>query len=161
MNKLSDAFSNMVDYEDYSVSKLFFIKAQNITGFNCDFDRFANNFNAQLPRFNSTSYCVGTSGVDAFNYNWEASINWLFPAPRLIIRTVNHLKNCKAKGVLITPLWRSSTFFPYLLSPIVQPGVKGSWTFPGQNIFVQGSDKASYFGPNFNAGVVIWKLDFS
>lgn len=151
----------MLDYEDYSVSKVFFSKAEHITGLTCDFDRFANNFNAQTPKFNSISFCVGSQGIDSFNYSWHDNVNWLFPPPRLIIKTVNHLKNCKAKGILITPMWKSSTFFPYLLSPVINCGVKGHWTFPGQNVFVQGSDKASYFGPDFNAAVVVWKFDFS
>ena len=65
----------MVDFEDYSVSEVFFNKAQTITGYICDFDRFSNNYNAKTPKFNSSSFCVGTSGVNAFNYDWGNSIN--------------------------------------------------------------------------------------
>ena len=77
------------------------------------------------------------------------------------MKTVNHLKNCKSKGILVTPLWRASPFYPYLLSSVNSWGVKGKWTFPGQNIFIEGSDKSSHFGPNFHCGVVVWKLDYT
>ena len=70
------------------------------------------------------------------------------------------IEMCKAKGILVTPLWRNSVFYPYLSSSVIDWGVKGKWIFPGQNIFIQGSDKSSFFGPDFNCGVVVWKLDF-
>ena len=160
LNKLADIFSNMVDFDDYSASKVLYLKAQYLANLQCDFDRFANNYNTKTAMFNSASHCVGSSGVDAFNYNWHGWINWLFPPPRLIIKAVNHLKLCNSVGVLLTPLWRSDPFWPYMFSKSIRSGVLRYWTLPGQNAFVQGSDKSSYFGPHFNSGIVVWKLDF-
>ena len=139
---------------------MFFLKAQEVADLMCNFDRFANNFNTKCPYFNSVFYCIGTSGVDCFNYDWSSSVNWLFPAPRLVIKTINHLRLCKGVGILVTPLWKSSDFYPYILSEHIKVGVMGHWIFPGQNVFVSGADKSSFFNPNFNSAVVVWKLDF-
>ena len=57
-------------------------------------------------------------GVDAFNYNWSSHINWLFPPPRLLEKTLNHLKSCKAVGVILTPEWKGSSFYAYFRSDI-------------------------------------------
>ena len=161
LNKLADRFSNFIDYDDYSASDLLFFKAETLSKLKCNYDRFANNQNSKTPLFNSASYCVGTSGVDAFNYDWKGYINWLFPPPRLVIKTVNHLKTCAGVGLLITPLWKNDPFFPHLHSQTIQPGLVNRWVVAGQNAFVQGSDKSSHFGPNFNAGVVVWHFDFN
>ena len=129
---------------------------------NCNYDRFANNFNTRTVLFNSASFCVGTSGVDCFNYNWGLdSLNWLFPPPRLIIRAVNHLQQCKGVGLLLTPEWKSAHFFPFLISSEIKRYTVKTLRFHGKNVFISGSDKTSYFGPNFNCGVVVWHLNGS
>ena len=33
------------------------------------------------------------------------------------------------------------------------------FVFPGENVFVQGSDPTSYFGPAFKANVEVWDID--
>ena len=112
--------------------------------------------------FNSASFCMGSSGVDAFNYNWGfGAINWLFPPPRLIVKTINHLKNCNGIGVLLTPEWKSASFFPVLNSKILKPFIKNKIYFDGQNIFLAGADKSSFFGPNFQCRVILWHFDFN
>lgn len=161
LNKFADSLSKMVDFEDYTVNQIFFDLVCKESGFNCNIDRFADNLNTKLPLFNSNSYCLGTSGVDCFSYCWGPPyINWLFPPPRLIMKAVNYLKLCKGKGLLLTPEWKTSSFFPYLLY------LKNKFDlevirFKGLNIFELGSDKDSYFGPNFNCAVNVWILDFS
>jgi hypothetical protein len=87
LNNIADMLSKMFDYEDYSVQDYFYQYVLPITGFVPNFDRFANNWNAKCPQFNSLAYCVGSSGINAFNYSWGGlAKNWLFPPPRLIIK---------------------------------------------------------------------------
>ena len=137
----------------------FFDYVIDMTGVHCNIDRFASNYNTKLPVFNSASFCVGTSGVDSFLYDWGDSINWLFPPPRLVLQTVNHLRKCNGIGLLLTPEWKSSSFYPYLL--FLSENFKFKvWTFQGKGVFCHGADKDSFFGPNFNSAVNVWFLDF-
>jgi len=97
--------SKMLDYDDYSVEEEFFQFVIQISGYIPNFDRFANNWNAKCPQFNSITYCVGSGGVNAFNYTWGGRAkDWLFPPPRLIIPALLHLEKSKASALLLIPL---------------------------------------------------------
>ena len=127
----------------------------------CNFDRFASNVNTKTELFNNASFFVGTSGVDCFSYDWGlGSINWLFPAPCLVVKAVNHFKNSEGIGLLIAPLSKSSHFYAYLKKPELQKYIVKFVSFSGKNIFYEGSDKSSYFGPNFDAAVGVWHFNF-
>ena len=90
INRFADYISKCVDYTDYGVTQIFFDQLKIKTGVVCNIDRFANNHNTKLLVFNSTSFCLGTSGVDAFNYDWAPPfVNWLFLPPR------PYFENCK------------------------------------------------------------------
>ena len=161
LNCFSDKISKCVDFEDYGVTDEFYELTNLNSSIQCNFDRFANNWNAKTVLFNRTSFCVGTSGVDCFNYNWGLdSVNWLFPPPRLVIKAVNHLMLCKARGLLLTPDWKAAHFYPFLMSSEIKKYTTQVLRFHGRNVFISGSDKSSYFGPEFNCGVKIWHLDF-
>ncbi|VDH92564.1 Hypothetical predicted protein [Mytilus galloprovincialis] len=54
----------------------------------------------------------GTSGVDAFAYDWSKFNNLVVPPVSLITRAVNHMQMCKAKGVLVVPKWKSAICWP-------------------------------------------------
>ena len=77
-------------------------------------DRFADDFNKKVNKFNSKYYCPQTQQVDAFAVDWSGEFNWLSPPVKLIGKTIRHMKACKAKGVLFTPEWRSAYFWPLL-----------------------------------------------
>jgi len=162
LNNVADFISKMVDYEDYSVSHDFFHLAQQITGFVPDFDRFANNMNTKCDQFNSATFCVGSVGVNAYNYHWgHGAKNWLFPPPRLVAQTVRYLQSCNGVGLLITPQWKSSSFYPLLMSFENTHVLKGKWAFHGRNIFCKGADASSCFGPEFTGTVELRLLDFN
>ncbi len=36
--------------------------------------------------------------------------------PRLIAQAVQHLEKCKAAGILVAPMWKASSFWPFLFS---------------------------------------------
>jgi len=160
INFVADIISKIVDYEDYSVTDEFFHLAQQLSGYIPNMDRFANNWNAKCLTFNSLSYCVGSSGVDAFAYNWgPPTKNWLFPPPRLVGRTLLHLQKCKGEGLLLVPFWKSAAFYP-LLTDLPKSIVKGKWSLHGGGIFKRGADAASCFGPDFTGMVELWLLQF-
>ena len=73
LNHLSDSLSKCVDLEDYGVTEQFYSEISEAFGIKCNFDRFANSMNSKCLYFNSASICVGTNGVDSFNYNWGPS----------------------------------------------------------------------------------------
>ena len=54
------------DYDDWRTTTEFFDFFNALWG-PFTIDRFADNENSQLPRFNSKFYCPGTEGVDAFS----------------------------------------------------------------------------------------------
>jgi hypothetical protein len=70
LNNVADKLSKMLDYDDYSVEEMFYKLAVQISGCTPNFDRSANNWNSKCKQFNSVTYCVGSSGVNAFNYPW-------------------------------------------------------------------------------------------
>jgi len=112
INTLADALSKSIDYEDYSVTNLFFEEICSDFLQTPEVDCFASDWNAKTKNFFSLTFCPGTLGVDCFNYDWSLfGLLWLFPPPRLILQTFQFLKKCKAKGLLLTPEWRNSPFF--------------------------------------------------
>ena len=161
INTFADAISKSYDLHDYSVTDSFFQLASNLSKLNCNIDRFANNLNTKLSVFNSASFCVGTSGVDAFKYSWSKPfVNWLFPPPHLVLRTMNKLIIEKGIGLLVVPEWKSADFYPCLLQ-LRKHKKNEMWNFKGTNVFETGIDTSSYFGPEFNCAVNLWKIDFS
>ena len=160
LNCFADELSKIVDYEDYSVSKEFFALSTADAKYCPSIDRFADNYNTKLANFNSKTFCIGSNGVDAFNYNWGLPhINWIFPPPRLLMRCLSHLRTSKGIGMILTPEWKGSDFYPFFNQ--FHESCKFFKRYQGHNVFVHGADKASHFGPKFNSAVNIWIFDFT
>ena len=77
-------------------------------------DRMASRANTRLPRFNSVSAADPDSECfSAFGTNWSVSrvgpgeINYCFPPFSLIPRVLQHIRECRAKAVLVVPHWPS------------------------------------------------------
>ena len=111
-----------------------------------DFDRFADFDNARCSLFNSRYYCPGSDGVDAFTKDWSLHFNWLVPPLHLIIRTVKYLELCKAKGILVIPLWRSAHFWPFIKFYLSNRSQYVKATLNLGNIYSQGRNKQTIFG---------------
>ena len=159
LNSFADELSKITDYEDYSVNDLFLSKVLDDIEYIPTIDRFADNYNAKFPVFNSKTFCIGSTGVNAFNYDWGPDhINWIFPPPRLLMKSLNQLKYSKGIGIFLTPEWKGSDFYPFFCSHY--KFCKKFIRYSGQNVFKHGADKDSYFGPNFNCAVNIWMFDF-
>ena len=106
LSKLNDSDNWGIDFETFGFIQSKFGKFT--------IDRFADENNKKHAIFNSKFYCPFTSGVNAFTFNWSNHFNWLCPPVHLIGEVLIHMKLCKAKGVLLAPLWTSSYFWPLL-----------------------------------------------
>ncbi len=78
-------------------------------------DRFADNENAKVPRFNSKFACPSSEACDAFSQKWENEMNLLVPPVREIPKVINHINRGHIRGVLVIPYWTSSVFWPLLV----------------------------------------------
>ena len=68
-NKLADYFSKINDTDDFSIDyKTLYVILRTLG--TCTIDRFANNNNTKLKRFNSKFYFPNTEAVNAFACNW-------------------------------------------------------------------------------------------
>ena len=74
-------------------------------------DRFANNLNKKINKFNSKYFCPETSHANAFTNDWSRDHNWLCPPISCIGSVLRHLTLCKARGVLLVRIWPSSYYW--------------------------------------------------
>jgi hypothetical protein len=83
----------------------------------CTIDRFADNVNAQLPRFNAAFPCLGSEAMDAFTEDWSHERNYINPPWGLLGKVLSKLRSTpEAEAVLIIPHWPSATWWPLLTS---------------------------------------------
>ena len=112
-------------------------------------NRFACSYNAKLPRFNSRFLQPGAEAVDAFSQGWSSDNNWLVPPTTLIGRVLCHMRDCKALGTLIVPMWKSAQFWPLSCSDGVHLNsfVKDCLFLPNiPDLFVKGRAQNTLFG---------------
>lgn len=75
-NSKADYISKMIDHEDWQTTSEFFEFVDHMWG-TFTVDRFANNYNCKVQRFNSKFWNVNTAAIDAFSQNWYSDNNWL------------------------------------------------------------------------------------
>ena len=112
-NQQADYLSRIQDRDDWKIHPALFATI-NLQWGPHTIDRFANNLNTQLPRFNSRFWCPGTEAVDTFTCDWGQEVNWVCPLPYLIPRTIRHASKTSSKGTLIMPTWPSAPYWPML-----------------------------------------------
>ena len=78
-------------------------------------DAFANDYNCKCDRFCSLYHVPGSSGIDAFNFDWSNEFLLLVPPVSIIGRVLQHLLLCQAEGVLVVPCWPSAYYWPLLI----------------------------------------------
>lgn len=161
LNKLADEYSKMVDVDDYSVSDEFFELLNSMYGPHT-IDRFANDYNTKLRRFNSLYWTPTSESDDAFSQDWSSDNNWLVPPVVMIPRAINHLIECHGQGTLVAPYWPSSPFYPLIFgqNSIPKHFIKDILLFkPPQRIYIQGKNKNSIFGTErFASKVLVLRL---
>ena len=110
-NRYADSLSKLSDTDDWTIDNETFTYLCQQLG-HPQFDRFADDLNCKVPKFNSLYCCPNTSGVNAFAYDWsDVSLNWLCPPVKLICSTLHHMRLCHAKGILLVPQWPSSHYW--------------------------------------------------
>ena len=161
----ADFYSKVFDFDDWDFADHIFKMAAGRWG-EFSFDRFANDINYKVQRYNSRFYTRETSGVDAFAFAWGNENNWLVPPICLVCRVLSHMFMCKAKGVLVVPKWKSALYWPLLWDDKNQcfnNFVTDYLEFKNpKNFFVAGSDKNSILTKSpFHSSVIILRLDYS
>ena len=112
-NEQADYLSRIVDFDDWSVSPHIF-RFSDLKWGPHSIDRFADEHNHLLPRFDSRFWNPYCEAMDTFTRSWDFDNNWVCPPPHLVPRTLRHMRSCCAQGTLIVPLWRSAPFWPLL-----------------------------------------------
>ena len=108
-----DYLSRLQDTDDWRIQPLIFHELDQLWGPHT-IDRFANQFNTQLLRFNSRWWCPDTEGVNSFTCNWGNDINWICPPPYLVPRVIRHAARTGAKDTLVFPCWPSAPYWPMI-----------------------------------------------
>ena len=114
-NQVADRISRFVELDDWKVSDWFFNLIDEAWGPH-SVDLFANNLNHKVSKFYSKFWTDGTTGVDAFAYNWFGEVCWIVPPVSMIAKVIAHVIKYRAKGTLIIPYWVSSPFWPLLVN---------------------------------------------
>lgn len=79
-------------------------------------DRFADNINARLPRFNSRWWTPGAEDYDALRLNWRNEVNYVCPPIRLLGPCISKIRREAATAIVIAPLWEAQPWFQELVS---------------------------------------------
>ena len=162
-NCFADYYSRVTDTDDWAIHPHLFSMLETMWGPHT-VDRFANNTNAKLSRFNARFACPGAEAFDAFLQNWTDENNYLVPPPCLIKAVIDKLIKCRASGTLVAPHWPSSPFWPVLF-PQGRPAffVKDQITFQdGQRYLLPGSQPHSVLGTSkFRNALIALRLNAS
>ena len=113
LNDKADYLSRVIEKDDWGISFEILSLIQNRWG-PLEVDYFASKHNAKLATFYSKFWCYQSSGVDAFTYDWSQYFGLYVPPIILVSRVLKKMENCKAKGILVLPEWRSANFWPLL-----------------------------------------------
>ena len=164
LNEEADFYSKLFDFDDWGVNYHIFAYFDKIWGpFTCDV--FADCTNFKVKKFYSAFWVPGTSGVDAFAFDWATDLFWAVPPVHLINRAISHFLQCRAKGTLVVPKWKSEAFWPSLVNLEGQflPFVKNFIEYKNtKNFFIAGSDKNSVFASySFQSNVLVLNIDAS
>jgi len=94
-NQIADTLCKNIDYDDWKTTRFYFNELNNLWG-PFTVDRFADNENTKVNKFNSKYWCPGTSNVNAFSIDWSEENNFLVPPVYLIPKVLQHMKCSKS-----------------------------------------------------------------
>ena len=77
-------------------------------------DRFADDENAKITRFNTKFASPGTEAIDAFSQCWQGENNFLVPPVKHIPQVIQKITRGSCSGTLVVPLWQSAPYWPRL-----------------------------------------------
>lgn len=108
----ADEGSKTPDSDNWSIDEVSFNKLHAI--FHFDFDLFASQDNARVPRFCSLYYQPLAEAVEAWSIPWGSlGMLWVCPPVSELIMFHHRLLKTKCKGVLCMPLWSTASFYPF------------------------------------------------
>ena len=84
-------------------------------------DLFASRLNKQVDTYVSWKPDPGAIAVDAFSIVWDRKPFYAFPPFSLIHRCLQKITADEAEGVIIAPMWPTQTYYPRLMSMLIQP----------------------------------------
>jgi hypothetical protein len=138
LNVEADALSKVIDSDDWSIApNVFHMLSTRYGPFTVDL--FASNITAKVDKFYAKFWCKGVKGVDAFAYNWGAEHCWIVPPPKLVPQVIKHMKQCRAKGVMLVPRWQTAVYWPMLHDG-------ASWA-PGVSLLLEYQKPKKFFIP--------------
>jgi len=118
--QVADAGSKSTDTDNWSIDESSFQELHEI--FNFEYDLFADSFNKKCEKFCSLYYHEEAMAVDAFSISWEHKGNlWLTPPVKCLISCYHRITKSKCKGVIIMPLWFTSSYLSYFLDGEERP----------------------------------------
>jgi hypothetical protein len=112
-NERADFISRIVDFDDWGISEDLFVYVDSLWGPH-EIDWFANDDNHKLPVFYSSYWNVKSIGIDAFTVNWGGINGLLVPPVCLLFKVLQYVKQCRAYGTVVLPMWKSASFWPML-----------------------------------------------
>ena len=80
-----------------------------------DCDLFASRLNFQISTYCSWRGDPHSAHIDAFTMNWSGYKFYAFPPFSLLPKCLQKIRQDRAHGILIAPLWPTQTWFPLLL----------------------------------------------
>jgi hypothetical protein len=106
-------------------------------------------------------YVPGTAGVDAFSFSWEGEFCLLTPSVAVIGHCLEHLFRCRARGILVAPLWVPSFYWP-MLQEFFHQFVVNFLRFKGSVVLQLGLNTNSLLGSeDFSSEVIAILIDCS
>ena len=83
-------------------------------------DLFASRLNKQNSTYVSWKPDPGATAVDAFSIVWIRRPFYVFPSFALIHRCLQKIIVDEAEGVIIVPMWPTQTYYPRIMSMLIQ-----------------------------------------
>ena len=120
LNVLADSLSqrNQVIQTEWSLSRQVANQIFEIWG-TPSLDMFATRYNNVLPMFFSPIPDPRALATDALSENWSGMWAYAYPPFPLLAKTLRKVKLEKARIILIAPLYQKATWYPLLLSLLV------------------------------------------
>ena len=82
-------------------------------------DLFASRLNHKVPSYVAWRPDPKAVTIDAFAISWTERLFYAFPPFSLITRVLRKIREDKAEGVLVAPLWETQPWFPLLIKMLV------------------------------------------
>jgi len=79
-------------------------------------DLFASHLNFKCESFVSWHPDPKSKSVDAFTISWKGIFFYAFPPFCLIPRVLRKIRNDKARGIVVVPMWTAQAWYPMFMS---------------------------------------------